>query len=304
MDKHPITSSILAQVSAKHDAIVLNLPDTVDEKWAAVEQAEITLALNIAELGYRYMDLKETLGHGEFMNALADRGIAPRTVQRYIGVAEFFYQAGESNAPTLAHLKPSQIDVLARLPEQKKKELTPEKIEDYGKMSVRALEQEVKQLRLELDEQNKVEAENVRLKREKRELEESNAALINELNNEQLRKAPETRFGLHAKVQHTRQQAVVLNECMSELVSNLTHEVEECTNSALDPKLALECATTLWYNISAPIMQLNHCLNKLKHAYGADVLSDAEHMPIYSKEELEDALSMANLVRNPLLGGM
>lgn len=303
MDKHPITSSILAQVSAKHDAIVLNLPDTVDEKWAAVEQAEIKLALQVAELGYRYMDLKETLGHGEFTSELLNRGVAERTVRRYINVAQFFLDNSDLNRPTLAVLKPSQIDVLARLPEQKKKELTPEKIEDYGKMSVRALEQEVKQLRLELDQQNKVEAENVRLKQEKRDLEESNAALINEINEEQIRKAPETRFGIHAKVQHTRQQAVVLNDCISELVCKLTHEVQECTNSAMDPQLALECATALWYNISAPIMQLNHCLSKLKLAYGADVLSDAENMPIYSKEELEDALSLANIIRNPLLGG-
>jgi hypothetical protein len=299
MSSHPITQQILMQVKS----INVQLPDSVEDKWLAIENKEIELALHTAELGYRYMDLKESLGHGEFLSELHSKGLSKSRIYRYMDVARFFMESNEQNFPTLGNLKPSQIDVLTRLPEEEKKALTPEKIEEYGKMSVRTLRSEVKQLRLELDEHDKTERENLELKRRNERLEIERADYINKYNEERLIKAPEQVFGMNPKVAETRKQAVIINDALSELSTLSNHEVQTCINSMLDPNLQRDCAITLWYNLSAPVLQLVNSLNQLKDSFGEDVLSAPDNMPTYSKEELENALSLARLIRHPLLGG-
>jgi len=294
--QHPITAQILAQVKA----IDITLPESVDDKWAEIEQKEIALAIHIAELGYRYMDLREAVGHGEFLKALEARGIERRTVNRYINIAKFFMEAPESNGIALSHLKPTQIGILAKLPEQEKQALTPEKIEAYAPMTTRALEAEVKQLRLAFDEQNNLITENQRLKQQLEQTELARTEAINMLNHEQNSKSPERKYGMPPTVAHTRERALVLHDILSQCVGEVNHEIKKCTQSGLEVEQSKDCALALYYSLSAPIIHLAKKLEQLVNSYGEDVLQAPENMPIFSDEELETAFKHADTIRGAI----
>jgi len=300
MNSHPITAQILTQVKS----IDINLPEALDDKWAEIEQAEVELALHAAKLGLRYMDLREAIGHGGFMEELKQRGIAQRTVNRYMDVAKFFKGSPESNLPTLANLKPTQIDALASLPEQEKQALTPEKITEYGQMSVRTLRAEVKQLRLNVDEQQSKTAENTRLKQRNEQLEQERVQAINLLNQEQLKKAPETLYGVPVEVANTRQQAIKIAELLSTLTCELNHLVQGCTNSLLDSAIARECAFAINTSTSGQIMQLVNTFAVLQSSFGAEVLNSPDNLPLYTADEVENALRNAEVPKGEFLARM
>ncbi|KGJ92146.1 hypothetical protein [Colwellia psychrerythraea] len=292
---HPITAQILAQVKA----IDVQLPESVEDKWAEIEQKEIALAVHIAELGYRYMDLREAVGQ-DFKGELEARGLNRSTIYGYMDVAKFFLEMPESNVLTSGHLKPSQITELVKLPEQEKQALTPEKIAEYGDMSVRALRAEVKQLRLNIDEQDSVQAENQRLKQQLEQTEQDRTEAINMLNHEQHSKSPALKYGVSPTVAHTRERALVLHDLLSQCVGEVGHEVKKCTQSGLDVEQSKECALALYYSLSAPIIHLAKKLEQLVESYGVDVLQAPENMPIFNDEELETAFKLADTLRGAI----
>jgi len=292
---HPITAQILKQVKA----INVQLPEAVADKWAEIEQKEIALAVHIAELGYRYMDLRETVD-GNFKGELESRGLNRSTIYGYIDVAKFFLEMPESNVPTSGQLKPSQITELVKLPEQQKQALTPEKITEYGDMSVRALRAEVKQLRLDVTEQNNLTTENTRLKQKLEQTEQDRSEVINMLNHEQNSKNPALKHGVSQTVAHTRERALVLHDLLSQCVGEVSHEIKKCTASGLDTEQSKDCALALYYSVSAPIIHLAKKLEQLVNSYGVDVLQAPENMPVFSDEELEVAFKHADTIRGAI----
>jgi len=294
---HPITAKILEQVKA----IDISLPESVDDKWREIEQKEITLAVHIAELGYRYMDLREAVGHGEFIKSLEQRGIERRKVNRYINIAKFFMEAPEANGIALSHLKPTQISILTKLPEEQKQALTPEKIEEYAPMSTRALEAEVKQLRLAFDEQDNLANENHRLKAQLKASQRDYANKVTELNHEQLIKTPEKLFGLHVEVANTRQRAMVTGELLATVTAEINHLVQHCTNSGLAPELSRDCALAINTSVSGQIMQLANSLTALHASFDKTVLTTPDNLPVYSAIEVNEALSNADSAKGDFL---
>lgn len=290
---HPITAKILEQVKA----ISIELPESLDDKWAEIEQKEIALAVHIAELGYRYMDLREAVGHGEFLKALEIRGIERRTVNNYINIAKFFMEAPEANGNALSHLKPTQIRILAKLPEEEKQALTPEKIKEYAPMSTRALEAEVKQLRLNIDEQDSVQAENDRLKQQLKESQHDYAHSVTQLNHEQLKKKPETIYGIHAEVAHTRERSMAWAELLTAATVEVNQLIQRCTNSELAPELGRDCALAINTSLSGQIMQLANSLNTLHESHGKDVLTTPDNLPVYNAIEVSEALANAEYAK-------
>jgi len=290
---HPITAQILEQVKG----INITLPDAVDDKWAEIEQKEIALAVHIAELGYRYMDLREAVGHGEFLKAIEQRGIAQKTVQRYMQIANFFMESTEANATAMSHLKPTQIGILARLPDKEKQALTPERIEEYAPMSTRALEAEVKQLRLNFAEQDSVKAENERLKHQLKESQRDYANKVTQLNHEQLKKKPETIYGIHAEVAHTRERSMAIAELLTTVAVEINQLVQRCTNSELAPELGRDCALAINTSLSGQIMQMANSLTTLHESHSKTVLTTPDNLPMYSAIEVSEALSNAEYAK-------
>lgn len=290
---HPITAKILEQVQG----INITLPEAVNDKWAEIEQEEIALAIQVARLGYRYMDLREAVGHGEFLKALEQRGIAQRTVTRYINIAKLFLESPEANRPALADLKPTQISILARLNEKERKALTPERIEECKPMSTRALEAEVKQLNLALDEKDSVKAENERLKHQLKESQRDYAHTVTQLNHEQLKKKPETIYGIHAEVAHTRERSIALAELLSTVAVEINQLVQRCTNSELAPELGRDCALAINTSLSGQIMQMANSLHTLHESHDRTVLTSIDNLPVYSAIEVSEALSNAEYAK-------
>lgn len=297
---HPITAKILEQVKA----IDITLPESVDDKWAEIEQKEIALAVHIAELGYRYMDLRESVGHGEFLKTLEARGIERRKVNRYINIAKFFMEAPEANGIALSHLKPTQIGILAKLNEKDKQDLTPETIEEYAPMTTRAMEADVKQRNFDFEQQDSVQAENQRLKAQIKTLKLESDHQINVYEHEKLKKAPETKYGLHIEVAHAREKAIVIAELLAVAGSELNHLVQHCTNSALAPALSRDIALAVHTCVSGQIMQLTNSLQAVQDNYGLSELTKPDNLPVFSEQEMHEAMSNADYAKGDFIGKM
>ena len=171
-------------------------------------------------------------------------------------------------------------------------------------MSVRALRAEVKQLRLQFEEQDSLAGENEQLNRRVKQLELENAHTITQLNHEQLKKAPETLYGIHVEVAHTRQKAMHIAELLAALNSELHHLVQRCSNSMIAPELAKDCALALNTSISGQVMQLSSCMATLQERFGHDVLNNPENIPMYSAEEVASAISNAEVAKASFFAAM
>lgn len=287
---HPITEQILQQVKG----IDVQLPDTVEEKWLAIEHLEVSLALQVAELGYRYMDLREAVGEGNFKAELEKRGLSRSRIYRYIDIAQFFLTADEALVPTLGHLKPSQIDELTRLPAPKKQSLTPAEIEELGRLSVRNLRSVVRQICLEHSEEEKLAAENQVLKRRLEQAQLEAFEAIQEANKEALRKAPQTVYGYHPLVAHIKQVMPEATEHATQAAMLGRHFLSQLQSLPNNQQARLG-AEALYFWVETAWRQLGHVLSQLKAQYPTPEIDNAP-APSYDPAEWQFAESRRQLV--------
>ena len=234
------------------------------------------------------MDLKETLGHGDFRKELENRGLSKDKVFRHISIAKFFLSNGESNVATLQHLKPSQVLELTKLPDEKKQQLTPEAIEEYGQLSVRNLKAVVKQEveDFKLEQQGQDELQNT--KAQLTTLQQENAQHVTALNQEQLRKAPETLYGTHPLVAHIKQVMPGASEhCVQSAM--LARQLLNQLSSVSDQQAAQLGAEAVYHWLGPVYRQLGVVLTQIEQQYSDEYLNKESLMPSYDEDEWQRA---------------
>ncbi|MFZ5536751.1 MAG: hypothetical protein ACOZAP_04645 [Pseudomonadota bacterium] len=115
-----------AQVSENTQALAAQLhysgslhPDALEE---GIGDSQQRIAVELFSIGARLLLLKEQCEHGEFIQRIERRGLAPRMAQKFMQAALKF-----SNAPTSAHLEKlgkSKLLELVVLDDEEIKELT------------------------------------------------------------------------------------------------------------------------------------------------------------------------------------
>jgi len=280
---HPITGQILARTQQLH--IEVQLPDSVEDKWQAIEDDEVTLAIHTARLGYRYMDLKETLGHGEFLAELKGRGICERKVQRFVSIAKLFIDSDKANTTTLSHLKPTQVLELTKLPDEKKQQLTPETIEEYGHLSVRNLravvKQEIEQFQLEQQSHDEL----AQLKAEHQTLNSKYADMVNSYNQELMKKDPGHKHDIPPFVQQLKMLMPEISQHLHENTTKFTNQFEQLTNSILDQEHISIAAQAMYAWMLGPYQQMGLAMHRLAQLCEQQGVELEGLPPVYTEQQ-------------------
>ena len=313
MTKPAPVNTIMHQLITKLGEEEFTLPAEQGELWAIVENSEVYACLYHIKAGLAYKALKEQLPHGEFEKALKDRGIALRTAQERIAVADFILNCpglkartsalldGDNSKPqtsadlesnesvTLESFSFSQLNELTRLPEEKIKSLQPEELQELSKMPVRALKTAVKQINLDFESESKLEAQNANLKKQLEELQIQHADAINEMNREKIAKAPEIIYGLLPLVAMIRQEAPSVSQQLHEHGLQAVNLVERLIAPNLDYEQAKMAAQALYHFIAAPYKQIGLAINRLEEHFGDDLTGPDAELPTYGEAEWEAA---------------
>ncbi|GAB3021590.1 hypothetical protein [Bowmanella dokdonensis] len=290
MDQHPLTERILAKIQS----LQIQIPETADEHWKLIEELEVAHAAIGAEKGFHYLAMRERVGHGEFLKELDKRGLPIRRVQEQMQIARFLGAMPEANARATAHLKPSQLLELSKLPEPKKEELTPEEIEEYSKLPYRKIGQIVKQICLEYNQEEKLAHENQSLKRKLEQLEIERFEAIQLANQEQLRKAPQTVYGHHPLVAHIKQVLPEASEHATQAAMLGRHFLSQLQMLS-DTRQARLGAEAMYYWLETSYRQLGHVLAQIKEQYPTPAMEEAG-IPVYDPNEWSMAESKRQLV--------
>lgn len=317
-------TSITEQVVALGQSVTLVPPSSVEEAKNTAISAEANALLQHVQAGICYQYLKAELPHGEYVSFLNQIDVTKQRARERVVVANLYQRLTnskdrtcglletDSNVRTSEHLEnePDQLELqnipfskmlaLSKLNEQQLEQMPTTEINTLLQLPTRALNSEVKQLNLTLDEQDSVQAENRHLKQQLEQTEQDRTEAINMLNHEQNSKSPALKYGVSLSVAHTRERALVLHDLLSQCVGEVSHEVKKCTQSGLDVEQSKDCALALYYSLSAPIIHLAKKLEQLVESYGADVLQAPENMPIFNDEELETAFKLADTIRGAI----
>ena len=122
---------------------------------------------SIWEIGRRLNHVKENdLTHGQFINWVENQGIHIREAQRMMKVASEL-----PNTTTLSHLGTTALHLIATLPEEEKQEQI-QRIEDGDNPTVRELQEVKKKLNLSKLVNERLRAENEKIKSSKIEVKE------------------------------------------------------------------------------------------------------------------------------------
>lgn len=122
---------------------------------------------SIWEIGRRLNHVKENdLTHGKFINWVENQGIHIREAQRMMKVASEL-----PNTTTLSHLGTTALHLIATLPEEEKEEQI-QRIEDGDTPTVRELQEVKKKLKLSKLVNERLRAENEKIKSSKIEVKE------------------------------------------------------------------------------------------------------------------------------------
>ena len=174
-------TSIVEQVVALGQNVTLVPPTSIDEAKNVIVNAEANALLQHVQAGLCYQYLKAELPHGEYLAFLKQIDVEPRRSQERISVANLFQKLTDSNARTSAHLENdtnpldlqsvpfSKMLALTKLEVALLEAMPPEELKALVSSPTRAMQADIKQMNLTLDEQHSLENENHRLKMQLKE---------------------------------------------------------------------------------------------------------------------------------------
>lgn len=189
-------------------------------------------AQNIIEIGKRLIEVKENLGHGEFINWLENKvDFTERTAQRFMKVATAF-----SNTTSVSHLGNRKLFALAGLAEEDRQEVMQEN--DIENMTTRELEQvvkEKKEIKRQLEEEQEYSQE---LQDAIKQKEEQIRNLQTEIENA---KKPEIQIVEKEVVKEVLPESLVLEkQALEKEVANMQEKLKQVQEKAEKAENALK----------------------------------------------------------------
>ncbi|MBS3796691.1 hypothetical protein [Pseudoalteromonas sp. BDTF-M6] len=266
---------LIAKIEKLAGHIQMVLPDTLDEAWQEVVRLEEQAVVNTAKRGFLYMSIKTQCAHGEFESKLKEFGIAARTAQDAVSIAKMFLALPDAKTRTsaLLNISKSKLVELARLPVETVEALDEDDLDSLNELSVREFRKEIK-----------------KLKDKNQELSEGNASLINELENERLRKAPDQLYGIPTLCAHVRRETFAHSSVVNESLEQNIAEVEALLQQRdldLDARIgAGQSVYHLWLGVQ---QRINKMLQSVVNEFGEEHFIGAESLPVYSEDEWQDA---------------
>lgn len=309
-------TSIVEQVVAQGQNVTLVPPSSVEDAKNTVISSEANALLQHVQAGMCYQYLKAELPHGEYLAFLKQIDVAQQRASERVAVANLYQKLTNSKYRTCGDLEndEEQLDLqsvpfskmlaLTKLETALLEAMPPEELKALVSSPTRAMQADIKQMNLTLDEQHSLENENHRLKAQVQTLQRESEHQINVYEHEKLMKSPEKKYGLHIEVAHSREKSVVIAEMLATAGVELNHLVQQCTNSALAPELGRDIALAVHTCVSGQIMQLSNYLKAIQTSFGVDDLTKPDNLPTYSEQEIHEAISNAKYATDGFIGEM
>ncbi|MEC4091874.1 hypothetical protein, partial [Pseudoalteromonas rubra] len=164
---------IVHQLTQQTAALNIVMPETVADCMNRVTFLANRQFTDAAEMGFILLNVKAQVPHGQYTSLLKDKGIHVRLARRAVAVAKMLLALpkGKTDKLSVLNMNQHQLSELSAIPIETLKELDDEDYEVLAETSGNAIKKQVAEL-LE----------------KKSELEDSQAELINELEQERLRK--------------------------------------------------------------------------------------------------------------------
>ena len=257
-----------------------NIEKTTAEILILKEQT----AQNIIEIGKRLIEVKENLGHGQFLNWLEKSvDFTERTAQRFIKVATAF-----ANTTPVSHLGSRKLFALAGLDEEDRQEVMQEN--NIEEMTTRELEQAIKEKK-EINRQLKDEKEySQELQEAIKEKEEQIRNLQNEIENIQ---KPDVQIVEKEIIKEVVPQKLILEkQSLEQELEVLRKRAEKAENTLSRMKLDKEINQDKVYSntkLEYLLLNIKDFLDKAsKYTYLKDEL---QKIPPQNKKMLESKIN-------------
>lgn len=257
-----------------------------------VDAAAFGLKLELAGklyAGFALLGLKEEMGHGKYLAALAEKGVAPRSANYCTNLVKLANRIPASNWQTFANLEPSKLDLMTSWTDDELKafgkgeEVRGITFDDAQELSVRDIKSQLKVAQAsnsELEQQ----LEKERAAKEKAE------DKIRLMQRKQLE--PEG-FIYPASVEKVRIESSLLanqaSACIDDLEQHMLALTQASDLSRDKEKQLAEFgagATALYLNIKAVQSKATYLLGWFIESIGEDyVTDDIENIPSMTQEE-------------------
>ncbi|WP_105198982.1 hypothetical protein [Pseudoalteromonas sp. T1lg10] len=263
------------QIEQLKSPLQIVIPESVDECMDRVVFLANRQFTDAAEAGYILMNVKQQVSHGEYLALLEQRGIHKRTAQRSIAISKMLsgLPKSKSDKLSLLNLNQHQLAELTKVPLESLCELDDDDFDVLAETKGKDIREQVQKLTERTDA-----------------LEESNASLINELENERLRKAPDQLYGIPTLCAHVRRETFAHSSVVNESLEQNIAEVEALLQQRdldLDARIgAGQSVYHLWLGVQ---QRINKMLQSVVNEFGEEHFIGAESLPVYSEDEWQDA---------------
>lgn len=272
---------------------IISASDTAS-RWDAVEYGFKVSAQGKVVAGYHLKALRDELPSQEFSQALRERQIPRQRAYEAIEIYELFNQINDLNViQSIGNLGTSKCLALSKLkPEDLQRLASGEEVddltlEDFGRMSFRELEQQLRESNLLKDEKiAKLKADNATARAQLEDKDLQLEELRNQLNN----RHPTDRLPYFAAL--VREEAGALSEEVATALDSMEQVLDEHLLDVADSKdsdvvrNARLAAGTTFHAFQAQYGRLGLLLNRLQEAFGADVLGDLNPEFSFLEEEV------------------
>lgn len=168
----------------KAEPIGIELPGDEPSLWEYVVRETTESAIRKAKSGFALLVLKERLGHGNFVQGLADREIPRSTAGEAMNMAKLLLKIPESKQKLFVGLGVKKLNLLARLPDETIEEMAEtelfdgQPVDELKLKSTRELQKAIRELTDKHERETKaLREQNDRLIKEKAQLEAENETL-------------------------------------------------------------------------------------------------------------------------------
>ena len=260
---------------------IISASDTAS-RWDAVEYGFKVSAQGKVVAGYHLKSLRDELPSREFAVALRERQIPRRRAYEAIEIYELFNQINDLNViqaignlgtrKCLAVSKIKYDDLLRLASGEEVEDFT---LEDFGRMSARELEQQLRESNLLKDERiAKLKADNATARAQLEDKDLQLEELRNQLNN----RHPTDRLPYFAAL--VREEAGALSEEVATALDSMEQVLDEHLFDVADTRdddvlrSARLAAGTAFQSLQAQYGHLGLILKRLQEAFGEDVLGE------------------------------
>ncbi len=268
-----------------------------------VDAAVFGLKLELAGklyAGFALLGLKEEMGHGKYMAALAEHGIPVSSANYCTNLVGLIKRVPKSNFQTFVNLEPSKLDLMTSWSDEEIKEFSSGHevrgltIDDAKDMSVRDVKAQLKES----------QKSNNELEQELNKVTQENSKLNEQIKLSRKKQNSLEGFNYPLSIERIRIESSVISAQSTQFIDDMEQlavELTQATDLNKDKKKQeaefSAGASSLYLNLKAIHSKSAYLMKWFAETIGEDYLpGNPEDVPVMSKQEAEKIQSLHKLM--------